>query len=102
MALDNRRTYLCYDNSDLIRDGVIRTKIEKEYLPVNTFSVRRLRNPPKGVNYVVTRDPETKEMRIRALMTEERMIAKEQLKHEFQDIGEYVAEERQKKAQLQR
>jgi len=62
MAFDNRRTYLCYDNSDLIRDGVIKAKIEKEYLPVDTFNVRRLRNPPKGVNYVVTRDPDTREI----------------------------------------
>jgi len=62
MAFDNRRTYICYDNRDLIRDGVIKTKIEKEYIPVDTFNVRRLNNPPKGVNYVVTRDPETKEI----------------------------------------
>ncbi len=62
MAFDNRRTYLCYDNSDLIRDGFIKARIEKEYLPVDTFNIRRLRNPPKGVNYVVRRDSVTKEI----------------------------------------
>ena len=62
MVFDNRRTYLCYDNSDLIRDGYIRSRIEKEYLPVSTFNVNRLKNPPKGVNYVVTRDSVTREI----------------------------------------
>jgi len=62
MAFDNRRTYLCYNNRDLIRDGFIKTKIEKEYLPVDTFNISRLKNPPKGVNYIVTRDQETKEI----------------------------------------
>ncbi len=62
MVFDNRRTYLCYDNSDLIRDGYIKAKIEKEYLPVDTFNINRLKNPPKGVTYVVTRDPETREI----------------------------------------
>jgi len=62
MAFDNRRTYLCYNNGDLIRDGYIRTKIEKGYIPVDLFNVRRLKNPPKGVNYVVTRDQDTQEI----------------------------------------
>ena len=62
MAYDNRRTYLCYNNSDLIRDGYIKNKIEKEYEPVSTFNVSRLKNPPKGVSYVITRDNETREI----------------------------------------
>ena len=56
MAFDNRRTYLAYSNRDLIRDGFIPTFIEKEYIPVDTFNIRRLKSPPKGVTYVVGRD----------------------------------------------
>jgi len=56
MAFDTRRTYLCYNNEDLIRDGFIRTFIEKNYDPVSTFNQSRLKNPPKGVNYIVGRD----------------------------------------------
>ena len=56
MAFDNRRTYICYNNRDLIRDGFIPSSIEKEYLPVDSFNLRRLANPPKGVSYVVGKD----------------------------------------------
>jgi len=56
MAFNNRRTYLCYDNSDLIRDGYIKTSINKEYVPVDTFNINRLKNPPKGTVYIVDRD----------------------------------------------
>ena len=56
MPLDPRRTYLCYNNSDLIRDGFIPIKIKKEYIPVDSFSLNRLNNPPKGVFYRVIRD----------------------------------------------
>jgi len=62
MAFDSRRTYLCYNNRDLIRDGFIPSFIEKEYLPVSSFNVRRLNNPPKGVNYIVGKDQETGEI----------------------------------------
>ena len=62
MAFDNRRTYLCYNNRDLIRDGFIRTFIEKEYLPVSSFNLNRLKNPPKGVSYSVGRDKDTGEI----------------------------------------
>lgn len=56
MVFDPRRTYLCYNNSDLIRDGYIQTIIEKEYLPVSSFNIRRLKNPPKGVSFIVGKD----------------------------------------------
>ena len=62
MASDNRRTYLCYNNRDLIRDGFIHTFVEKEYIPVSTFNLRRLRNPPKGVTYFTGRDETTGEI----------------------------------------
>ncbi len=62
MAFDNRRTYLCYNNRDLIRDGYIPNIIQKEYLPVSSFNINRLRNPPKGVTYIVGRDEVTKEI----------------------------------------
>jgi hypothetical protein len=64
MAFDNRRTYICYNNRDLIRDGYIPKFIRKSYRednsltkPVTTFNFRRLRNPPKGVTYTVVRNP---------------------------------------------
>ena len=56
MAFDPRRTYLCYNNSDLIRDGFIPIKIKKEYIPVDSFNLNRLKNPPKGVSYKVIRE----------------------------------------------
>ncbi len=56
MALDTRRTYLCYNNSDLIRDGFIPLKIKKEYIPVDSFNLNRLKNPQKGISYKVVRD----------------------------------------------
>ena len=62
MAFDNRRTYLCYNNKNLTRDGYIPTIIEKEYIPVGSFNISRLTNPQKGVTYIVTRDPGTQEI----------------------------------------
>jgi hypothetical protein len=62
MAFDNRLTYLCYNNSDLIRDGYISSRIGKEYLPVDTFNENRLESPPKGVTYNVIRDSDTNEI----------------------------------------
>ena len=62
MAFDNRRTYLCYNNRDLIRDGFIRTFVEKEFIPVSTFNLNRLKNPPKGVTYILDRDKITGEI----------------------------------------
>ena len=62
MVFDNRRTYLCYNNRDLIRDGFIRTVIEKEYIPVSSFNVSRLNNPPRGVTYDVSIDEDTNEI----------------------------------------
>jgi hypothetical protein len=56
MALDNRRTYLCYNNGDLIRDGFIPNFIEKDYDPVSLFNTNRLENPPTGVTYIVGKD----------------------------------------------
>jgi hypothetical protein len=56
----------------------------------------------KDVGYRETKDPELKEMRIRQLMTEARLLAKEQLKYEFPIIGHIIADERLKKEQLQR
>ena len=62
MAFDNRRTYLCYNNEDLIRDGFIPKFIRKSYRadnsltnPVTNFNFRRLKNPQKGVTYTVVR-----------------------------------------------
>ena len=62
MAFDNRRTYLCYNNSDLIRDGFIPTSITKSYRhsnypneAVDNFNFVRLKNPPRGVVYTVVR-----------------------------------------------
>ena len=62
MAFDNRKTYLCYDNSDLIRDGFIKTNITKSYREdnsltkqVTTFDFDRLKNPSKGVSYQLVR-----------------------------------------------
>ena len=62
MATNNRRTYLCYNNRSLIRDGFIPSFIEKLYIPVDTFNLRRLKNPPKGTTFYVGRDPETNEI----------------------------------------
>ena len=62
MAFDTRRTYLCYNNGDLIRDGFISTFIRKSYRednsltkPVTTFNFSRLKNRPKGVTYTIKR-----------------------------------------------
>jgi hypothetical protein len=62
MAFDNRRTYLCYNNKDLIRDGFIPNFIRKSYRadnsltnPVTNFNFRRLKNRPKGVTYTIKR-----------------------------------------------
>jgi len=62
MAFDNRKTYLCYNNRSLIRDGFIPSFIEKLYLPVDSFNVRRLKNPQPGVTYTVGRDADTNEI----------------------------------------
>ena len=56
MVFDPRRTYLCYNNSDLIRDGFIPLKIRKEYIPVDSFNLNRLKNPQKGISYKVVRE----------------------------------------------
>ena len=42
MVFDTRKTYLCYDNRDLIRDGIIKAKAERGYVPVSTFNMDRL------------------------------------------------------------
>lgn len=62
MAFDTRRTYLCYNNRDLIRDGFIPRSIRKSYRednsltkPVTSFNFNRLNNPPKGVFYSLKR-----------------------------------------------
>lgn len=81
MVFNNRRTYLCYNNRDLIRDGYIKSRIEKEYLPVSTFNVNRLKNPPKGVNYVVTRDSVTRE--ITAVKEVKRLLPASKIKIEI-------------------
>jgi hypothetical protein len=56
MSFDTRRTYLCYNNKDLIRDGYIPSSITKGYVPVSSFNVNRLKNPPKGTTFQVTKD----------------------------------------------
>lgn len=57
MAFDPRRTYLCYNNKDLIRDGFIPPFIRKEYIPPESFNINRAKNPPKGTSYKIVRDP---------------------------------------------
>ena len=81
MAFDNRRTYLCYNNKDLIRDGYIPNIIQKEYLPVSSFNIRRLRNPPKGVTYIVGRDEVTKE--IISIRERKKLLPAEKIKIEI-------------------
>ncbi len=56
MAFDPRRTYLCYNNRDLIRDGFIPPFIQKEYIPVDTFNLNRAKHPPKGISYNIVKD----------------------------------------------
>ena len=56
MAFDQRRTYLCYNNRDLIRDGYIPLIITKEYIPPDTFNINRANNPPKGTHYNISYD----------------------------------------------
>ena len=58
MAFDPRRTYLCYNNKDLIRDGFIPPFIRKEYIPPESFNINRANNPPKGTSYRIVRDPD--------------------------------------------
>ena len=82
MAFDKRRTYLCYNNRDLIRDGFIRSFIEKEYRPVSSFNVRRLRNPRKGIIYTVERDPDTQE--IISVREKKKLLPAEKIKIEFE------------------
>ena len=81
MAFDNRRTYLCYNNRDLIRDGFIPTIIEKEYIPVSSFNVNRLKNPQKGVTYIVGRDPITNE--IISVREKKKLLSAEKIKIEI-------------------
>jgi hypothetical protein len=81
MAFDNRRTYLCYNNRDLIRDGYIPTFIEKEYVPVSSFNITRLKNPPKGVTYIVGRDSATQA--ITSVRERKKLLPAEKLKIEI-------------------
>ncbi len=81
MAFDQRRTYLCYNNRDLIRDGFIKTFIEKEYIPVSSFNINRLKNPPKGVTYIVGRDSETQE--IISVVERKKLLPAEKIKVEI-------------------
>lgn len=50
-----RLTYLCYDNSFLIRDGVIPRSITRTW-DRSDFNLNRLKNPAKGVTYKVIKD----------------------------------------------
>jgi len=61
-----RTAYLCYENRDLIRDGYIRTSVEKGYEPED-FNMTRLRNPPKGVTYRIIRNEDGSIQEIREL-----------------------------------
>jgi len=54
--LDTRRTYLSFNNKDIIRDGVIPLRIFKEYDPPSSFNLNRANNPPKGVTYDIEKD----------------------------------------------
>jgi hypothetical protein len=88
MVFDNRRTYICYNNKDLIRDGFIRRSIIKSYRednsltnPVTTFNFNRLRNPPKGVTYEIIRkgDPSI----IVEVREKKKLLPAEKIKIEF-------------------
>lgn len=81
MAFDTRRTYLCYNNKDLIRDGFIPVFIEKEYIPVSSFNINRLKNPPKGVVFIIERDPETQE--IISVIERKKLLPADKMKIEF-------------------
>ncbi len=87
MAFDRRRTYLCYNNRDLIRDGFILTFIEKEYIPVSSFNISRLKNPPKGVTYIVGRDAETGQ--ITSVREKKKLLSADKIKVEI-DFGKVM------------
>lgn len=90
MAFDRRRTYLCYNNKDLIRDGFIPRFIRKSYRednsltnPVTTFNFNRLRNPPKGVTYTVVRS-ETDPSIIVEVIEKKKLLPAEKIKIEIE------------------
>ena len=62
MAFNRRRTYLAYNNQDLIRDGFIPTSITKFY-DVGEFNFNRLRNPRKGIQYAVNANGSVNEIK---------------------------------------
>lgn len=52
MPYRTRLTYLCYDNSDLIRDGAIPNQIKRTW-KVSEFNMNKLKNPAKGIRYKI-------------------------------------------------
>ncbi len=80
MSFDNRRTYLCYDVRDLIRDGYIWNTITKEYSP-DEFNLSRLDNPPKGVVYIVERDEQTN--KIISILEKKKLLPANKIKVEI-------------------
>ncbi len=64
MAFDSRRTYLCYNNRDLIRDGFIPPFIQKEYMPPDTFNLNRAKHSPKGTSYAIVKDEDGNVIRV--------------------------------------
>lgn len=81
MSFDTRRTYLCYNNRDLIRDGYIPISIKKSYIPPSSFNLNRLRNPQKGISYQVERNEETGE--ILSVVETKRLLPANKLKIEI-------------------
>ena len=90
MAFDRRRTYICYNNKDLIRDGFIPRIIRKSYRednsltnPVTTFNFSRLKSPPKGVTYTVVRKKDDPSI-IVEVIEKKKLLPAEKIKIEFE------------------
>lgn len=83
MALTDIIGFICYNNSDLVRDGHI-DSITSRVIDADDFNFNKLRKPRKGVSYILKREDEEDPEKITTIIERRRLLPAEKIKIEIQ------------------
>ena len=83
MALTKPIGFLCYNNSELVRDGYIESAMSFQHDP-DTFNINKLKRNRKGVSYQLKREDENDPTKITSVIETRRLLPAEKMKIEIQ------------------
>ncbi len=83
MALTKPIGFLCYNNSELVRDGYIEPSMSKE-IPAEDFNFNLLKRNRKGISYQIKREDPDDPTKITSVIETRKILPAEKLKIEIQ------------------